>query len=73
MTIVDRQFPRNPRKLDGKGMSNSGFPASRKGRCRCPFGSRIGVDPGTGRGKRCARLSIDNRRPSDGDLTVSGG
>ena|GEM_PF-3453177 len=73
MTIVDRQFPHNSRELGGKSASDSAFTASRSRRCPCPVGPRFGDDPDTGRGKGFARLSIDNRRPNDGDRTVFGG
>ena len=73
MTIVDRQFPFKSRKIVRKSTCNSAILALRRGRHPCPVASRIGGNLGAYWEKHRTRLSIDNRRPSDGDRTVFGG
>jgi len=73
MTIVDRQLPFKSRKVGRKRTCNSAISASRRGRRPCPVVSRIGGNLGSDWEKHRTRLSIDNRRPSDGDRTVFGG
>ena len=73
MTIVDRQFPFKSRKVGRKSTCNSAILASRWRRRPCPIASRIGGNLGADWEKHRTRLSIDNRRPSDGDRTVFGG
>lgn len=72
MTIVDRQFPSKSRKVGRKGTYNSAILASRRGRRPCPVASRIDGNLGVDWEKHNTRLSIDNRRPSDGNRAILG-
>ena len=75
MMFVDRQFLSNPLEPYGKVCWRSAFSEARNGRraslARLDIGYDADADAGCGSGH--ARLSIDNRRPSNGDRMVFGG
>ena len=73
MMFVDRQFLSNPREPYGKDCSRSAFSEARNERRASLARSDVGYDADAGCGTGHARLSIDNRRPSNGDRMVFGG